>query len=150
MTNIPLSPREALPKIKALLSAGQSCRLVVTGTSMLPFLRHKQDAVLLVPVKQTIRRGDILFYLRGPEVCILHRVHQVLPDGKLLLCGDAQTALEPVHRSQVLASVSHVERSGVLTDCTAPVLRLQVALWQLLHPIRPYLLAILRRLSGIT
>ncbi len=43
------SVQEALPKIQALLQSGQACRLVVTGNSMLPFLRHEKDAVILAP-----------------------------------------------------------------------------------------------------
>ena len=65
MQSRPMPPEQALPRITALLEAGSSCRLVVTGNSMLPFLRHKRDAVILSPLSEPARRGDILFYLRG-------------------------------------------------------------------------------------
>ena len=134
----PISPAEALPRIMAALEAGRPCRLVVTGTSMLHFLRDKKDAVILTPVTAPIKRDDILFYLRSPQLCVLHRVWQVNPDGSLLLCGDGQTALEPVRREQVIARVSHI-----------PVLKVVTALWRRCFPIRPRLLALLRRLSTL-
>lgn len=139
MPDTPISPAAALPRITACLEAGGSCPLVVTGTSMRPFLRHRRDTVLLAPVTGPIRRGDILFYLRAPGVCVLHRVCQVEPDGTLLLCGDAQTALEPVRREQVLARVTHVRRGERTVSVDALPLRLAVGLWMALRPVRPLL-----------
>lgn len=139
------SVQETLPKIQAILHSGASCRLVVTGNSMVPFLRHKKDAVILAPCR-TVRRGDILFYFRSPQVCVLHRVCKVCRDGTLLLCGDAQSRREPVAPRQVIAAVSHVERGGKCVDCRRFSLRAAVWLWQALRPVRPYLLPLLRKL----
>ena len=138
--------QEALPKIQAILQSGQSCRLVVTGSSMLPFLRHKKDAVILAPYQGNAKRGDILFYARAPQVCVLHRVQKVLKDGTLLFCGDAQTALEPVKPEQIIAAVPQIERDGKTVDCSRLSLRTAVWLWQVLLPVRPYLLAGMRKL----
>lgn len=141
------SAREALPKIRLALETAGVCRLTVTGTSMLPFLRDRQDAVLLAPLSRPPRRGDILFYLRGEGTCILHRVHRVRPDGTLVLCGDAQVGLEPVRPEQVVAVATHIERKGRQTPCTAPGLRFRVALWQLLRPVRPWIMALMRKFT---
>ncbi len=145
-----MSPRDALPRMTEILNSGDSFRLMVTGNSMLPFLRHRQDRVILAPVSRPIRRGDILFYLRGPEQCILHRVHTVRPDGTLMMCGDSQVALEPIRAEQVLARVTHVDRKGVQIPCSCLSLRLVWGLWRYLRPVRPYLLAILRKLHLVT
>ena len=136
--------REALPKIRVALETAGVCRLTVTGTSMTPFLRDGRDAVLLVPFDRPAKRGDILFYRRGSSTCILHRVHRVCPDGRLELCGDAQVGLEPVEQSQIVALVSRVIRDGRQISCDAPGLRLAVGLWQILRPVRPWLLALMR------
>lgn len=149
MESSSISPQEALPRITAILAQGRSCRLVVTGNSMLPLLHDKRDAVILAPVTEEIKRDDILFYLRSPNVCILHRVWRVQPDGSLLLCGDAQTGLEPVSPDQVLAGVSHIERHNKLISCKSPALRLWTTVWRWLYPIRPYVLALLRRFHQI-
>ena len=114
-----LLPRDALPHMKEILNGGGSFRLAVTGNSMLPFLRHGRDGVILAPVSRPVRPGDILFYLRGPENCILHRVYHIRPDGVLIMCGDAQMGLEPIRREQVLALATHVERSGRTIPCSS-------------------------------
>ena len=149
MSSVPQSPQQALPRMTELLQQGASCRLVVTGRSMLPLLRDQQDAVILTPLAGAFRRGDILFYLRGVNTPILHRVVRVCPDGTLLMCGDAQTGLEPIHPSQVLARVSHVERGGRLIPCDSLAERLRAGLWQALYPVRPRALGVLKRLGKL-
>ena len=149
MQSRPMSPEQALPRLTALLDAGLSCRLVVTGNSMLPFLRHKRDAVILSPLSGPAHRGDILFYLRGNAVPILHRVCAVRPDGWLLMCGDAQVGLEPVSPDRVLARVTQIDKNGTLSDPTTPLSRLKAELWIMLRPVRPYILAVLRRLGKL-
>lgn len=139
METTTLSPAEALPRICRELAEGRACRLVVTGSSMLPLLRHKKDAVILSAPERTLHRGDILFYLRGENVCVLHRVHRVEADGTLLMCGDAQTALEPIRPEQIIAQVTAVERSGKRMECSALSWRMVSAIWQAMRPLRPTL-----------
>ena len=149
MVRKPMTVEEALPQMLGILSQGESFRLLVTGTSMLPFLRDRQDSVILSPAPRSIRKGDILFYRRSVNICVLHRVHRIIGDGTLLLCGDAQTRLETVHPDQIVGIVSAIERNGVNISCDHRFWRALVALWQLLFPLRPYVLAALRRLHII-
>lgn len=140
---IPRGP--ALSRLIARLEEGVPCRLVVTGDSMLPFLRHGQDAVILVPLSGSIRRGELLFYLRAPGIPVLHRVCAIRSDGSLFMCGDAQTTPESISPTQVLARVTMIDKHGVLTDCSAPISRLKARIWIALRPLRPCILAVLRR-----
>ena len=142
----PISPEQAIPRMRALLEEGIPCHLTVTGDSMRPFLRHQRDGVILTPVSGEICRGDILFYLRAPNAPILHRVHRVEGE-QLIMCGDAQTGLEPIARAQVLGIVSHIKREGKVIPCDHRRLRLSVAVWMCLRPVRPYLLALLNKLT---
>ena len=141
-----LQTAEALEKIRADLAAGRPCHLVVTGGSMVPFLRHKKSAVVLTSPTPPYRRGDILLYLRRSDWCILHRVVRVQKDGTLVMCGDAQTALEIIRPEQVVAQVSHVRHGAKITDCGAWHLRTAVALWMALRFVRRPLLAVMVRL----
>ena len=142
-----MTPEQALPKITAILAHGGRCRLVITGTSMLPFLRHLQDAVILAPLSGPVRRGDILFYLRAGGQPILHRVIKVCDDGTLLLCGDAQVAPEPVSPVQIIGRAEQIQRSEKQYSISSPAMRLGAELWMLLRPVRPYILAAARRLG---
>ena len=134
------SPQEALPRIKALLAEGKSCRLVVTGNSMLPFLRHGSDAVIITAFTPPVRKNEILFYCRADGRCVLHRVHRFTTDRIPLLCGDAQSALEPIDPAQIVARVTHIEKNGRIKSCRAIGLRLRVWVWQRLRRFRPRLL----------
>ena len=138
---------EALEKIRADLAAGRSSHLVVTGGSMVPFLRHKKSAVVLTAPTPPYRRGDILLYLRRADWCILHRVVRVKVDGTLVMCGDAQTALEVIRPEQVVAQVSHVRHGTKITACGAWHLRTAVAVWMALRIVRRPLLAVMVRAS---
>ena len=147
MVHNPLPPAQALPRMRELLDRGRVCRLTVTGRSMYPFLRDTRDAVTLAKPDGPFRRGDILFYLRSPDFPILHRVHRVLPDGTLLLCGDAQRVMERVAPPQVMARVTHIVRDERIIPCTDRGYRLLVSLWMALFPLRRYILGVMRRLS---
>ena len=132
--------REALPRIQAVLQAGGSCAVTVTGTSMVPLLRHGKDQVLISPLSRPVRRGDVLFYVRDNGRCILHRAVRTGPDGSITVCGDAQTQLEQIRPGQILGVVTRVRRKGREFPVTSPVWRAVSGLWMLLRPLRPGLL----------
>ena len=136
-----LSPREALPRIRAILDAGGTCVVTVTGTSMVPLLRHGKDQVLLAPLTGPVRRGDVVFYVRPNGQCILHRVIRVLPQGDAVFLGDAQTAQERVSACQFVGIVTHIRRNGREFPVTCRKWRLVSGIWMFLRPIRPALLA---------
>lgn len=134
------STRDALPRIRAALADGRPCQLTVTGSSMWPFLRSRKDTVILVPADRDPIPGDILFYLRHEDFCVLHRVIRREKDGLLTLCGDAQTHLERIRSEQIIALVSHVRRGPRLISCRAFPWRFFSTLWVWLLPVRRPLL----------
>lgn len=144
-----LSPREALPRIRAILDAGGTCVVTVTGTSMVPLLRHGKDQVLLAPLTGPVRRGDIVFYTRPTGQCVLHRVVRVLPQGGAVFLGDAQTVRELVSPGQFVGIVTRIRRSGREFPVTSLRWRLVSGIWMCLRPIRPALLACIGRLASI-
>lgn len=96
---------EEEPKIEAL-------PLIVSGSSMTPFLIHGRDTVYLSRLTRPVRRGDILLYRRRNGSYVLHRVWKVCPDSYTMV-GDAQTVLEPgIQDDQIIAIVTAVERKG--------------------------------------
>ncbi len=134
------SPSEALPRIEALLHAGKNCRLIVTGNSMLPFLHNGRDAVILTAFTAPVRKNEILFYYRNDDSCVLHRVYGFTKTGLPLLCGDAQSALEPIDPNRIIARVSYIDKNGKIKSCRSLGLRLTVWLWQRLRFCRSSLL----------
>ena len=100
-------------RLTPLLRAGAEVPLVVTGSSMVPFLRDRRDKVYLKsPDFVPVRTGDILFFKRDSGQWILHRLHHFTSDGLMVINGDGQTWFETIRPDQVLGVVVKISRSG--------------------------------------
>lgn len=131
---------EAIPQILHNLQNNQPCRLWITGTSMVPFLRSEKDAVILKPFEGHVQSGDLLLYQRENGQCVLHRVHKKNPCGSYLVCGDNQVHRELVSPSQILASVAQIQRGSKQFPQSHWLWRALGRFWILLFPLRPILL----------
>ena len=107
-----LPPELLMDQLLGLLEDTESVPLVISGSSMIPFLVHGRDTVYLSKVAHPLKKGDMILYRRDNGAYILHRIYRV--DGETYtLVGDAQTQLEPgVRQDQVLAVVNTVCRKG--------------------------------------
>ena len=107
-----LPPEVLMDQLLGLLEDTESVPLVISGSSMTPFLVHGRDTVYLSKVAHPLKKGDMILYRRDNGAYILHRIYRV--DGETYtLIGDAQTQLEPgVRQDQVLAVVNAVCRKG--------------------------------------
>ena len=109
-----LAAEALMPKILALLEVSDAVPLVVTGNSMVPFLKDQRDTVYLSKPVQPLKRGDIIFYRRDNGQYILHRICKI-KDGRYFLVGDAQHGVEPnIRPDQIIALVNAVRRKGKL------------------------------------
>lgn len=98
--------------LRDLVNEGQECRLLISGSSMAPFLVHERDSILFSKPDRELRRGDMVFYQRDNGQYVMHRILKVKPEG-LYIIGDAQTEVErPVKPEQVFALVTKVNRKG--------------------------------------
>lgn len=140
-----LDPGEVEGRLLPILESGGEVPLRVTGTSMVPFLRHQRDTVYLrSPALCPPRTGDILFFRRQDGTWVLHRLFRPLRDGRLLINGDAQTWFETIRPDQIAGVVVKLRRDG---GPVRPARRRgALALWRLwraLLPVRPTLLRLL-------
>ena len=112
-----VAPEILLEEYRNLLAGDdqiEALPLVVTGSSMTPFLVGGRDRVFLSRLTRPAQPGDILLYRRRSGAYVLHRVFRV-EDGMLTMVGDAQQDLEPgIAPEQVIALVNRVERKGKL------------------------------------
>lgn len=110
-----MQPEVLLEEYRRLLREDPSIDalpLVISGSSMNPFLAHGRDTVYLSRLTRPVRRGDMLLYRRENGYYVLHRVFKAGPES-LTMIGDAQTVLEPgIQPEQVIAIVTRVERKG--------------------------------------
>ena len=98
--------------LRDLVNEGKECRLLISGSSMAPFLVHERDSIIFSKPDRELRRGDMVFYQRDNGQFVMHRILHVKPEG-LYIIGDAQTEVEgPVKSEQVFALVTKVNRKG--------------------------------------
>ena len=99
-----------MPEYEALLREGAELPLVISGESMLPFLRPGRDTVYLKQPEGALQAGDIAFFRRPNGAYVLHRVQRAEP-GLYWFLGDAQTRVEgPLPAQCVFAYVTAVRR----------------------------------------
>lgn len=148
----PLSADELLAHLEAHLENGLPFALTVTGVSMVPFLRHGRDSVLLVsPDRRRARRGEILFYRRPDGSLILHRCLKIYKDGSFLLNGDSQRWRERQSADALLAVAETICRDRKRISCDTLPYRILAGIWMRCRPFRPIIfrsVALVRRLLG--
>lgn len=119
-----------------ILASGALFPLMVTGYSMIPFLKEERDTVYLQKTNR-FYKGQIVFFRRTSNEFILHRIRKIYPDGTLLVNGDAQSWCEVIGQEQVLAEVLYISRNGRRIDPQSAQFRLLEALWYPTKPLRP-------------
>lgn len=107
-----LPPEELIPQLLELLNEVESVPLVITGSSMTPFLGDRRDTVYLSKITRPLKKGDMVLYRRSSGQFVLHRICRVRGETYDLV-GDAQTRIESgLRRDQMLAIVRTVLRKG--------------------------------------
>lgn len=115
-----MDTRAYVGMLKELVEQGREVRMVISGSSMAPFLIHGRDSIFFRAPERELRKGDIVFYERPGGQFVVHRICRVHADGYDII-GDAQTEIEHhVQRKQIFARVTKVERKGKY--CTGNVL----------------------------
>ena len=103
---------EYVSMLRELTEEGKEVSMLVSGSSMSPFLAHARDTVCFKKPDRELRRGDIVFYQRLSGQYVMHHICRVKEDGYYIV-GDAQTEIEgPVLGSQIFAIITKVKRKG--------------------------------------
>ncbi len=119
-----------------VLRAGGCVPLIVTGSSMLPFLRSGRDTVWLCQCDESsFRRGKILLFRSGGGKLVLHRIRKRLCGQRLLMNGDAQKSCEVIDSTQAIAAVKWLTWRGRRFSADSFPVRIRDALW---YPTRPF------------
>lgn len=124
---------ELMPVVQAALERGQHVRMAVTGSSMMPFLRH-HDTVELVPLTDLPRLGDVVLVRKPSGPYVLHRVVRVVGNSYHLR-GDALACEEgPLTLANALGRVVVAERHGRRWSLDRGATRALNWLWRAVHP----------------
>lgn len=129
-----------------VVQTGETVPLVITGSSMTPFLAPGRDAVYLSNVSRPLKKGDMILYRRNSGAYVLHRILRV-EEGTYALVGDAQTDIEQgIRPDQVLALVTAVRRKGKLLEPGCFWWDFFEKIWIRMIPLRPIAAGLYRRI----
>lgn len=142
-------PMEELIKVVRLqLETAGRANLTVTGCSMLPMLRQYRDSVILAPVRDNLKPGDIALFRRESGQYVLHRVISVATNG-YRFCGDNQAETEMVTQQQLTAVVVGYIKNG--KEYSGNSIGERIYRWCQVHlfGLRKYYIALRRRLGRL-
>lgn len=132
-----IEPEALMEQLPQLLQEAESVPLIISGSSMSPFLIHGRDTVYLSKVTEPLKKGDMILYRRRSGAYILHRIYRVRDDVYDLV-GDGQWGIEPgIRPEQILAVVKTVRRKGKLLRPGSLQWEFFEHLWLDLLPLRP-------------
>jgi signal peptidase I len=139
---------ELMPVIIAALERGQSVRLTVSGSSMLPFIRGG-DVVEIEGVHSPPRLVDVVL-ARFPEgTFVVHRVVRIEGD-TFFVRGDAQRRSEgPIMLCDILGKVTVCRRGPRERVLGRGIRHLVELAWIHSHPLGSWLLDISIRIMGV-
>ena len=135
------TPEDLKQLLPDVLEDGAVLPLVVSGSSMAPFLAHGRDTVYLSKITQPIKRGDVVLYRRNNGDLVLHRVCRLSKNG-FSMVGDAQDVIESgIEPEQLLAVARAVRRKGKLLTQDSCHWKFYEQIWLRVIPWRKKLIA---------
>lgn len=128
-----------MPVLREILSEGREVSLVITGSSMAPFLIHGRDEILIAPPEGAWKKGDMAFFQRDNGQYIMHRICRVDRDGTCFLIGDAQQVIEgPIRPDQIFGKIVSVKRKGTWIGPGNFWWEFFEHIWLNIIPLRPF------------
>ena len=128
-----------IPEYRKMMEEGLEVPLLVSGSSMSPFIIHQRDRILLRRIDSPLRRGDMAMFQREDGTYVMHRICRIR-GGEYYFVGDAQTEVEgPVRRDRIFAVVTAVQRKGVWQKPGMFWWEFFRTVWLWLRPVRPWL-----------
>lgn len=144
MQRLRLPNNVLLSEVENLLRNGVNVTLKVKGNSMLPFIVGNRDSVVLFAARH-LQKGDMVLARLGDSRYVLHRIIHI-HENKVTLMGDGNLkGVEYCHKSNISGKVIKIVRNGRYIDTDSRMERYKGTLWELLRPVRRYMLAIYRR-----
>ncbi len=137
-----------LDDVATMVASGERVVLLTKGQSMLPFIVGGRDSVELRKMNGEICVGDILLAkIPNPTRYVIHRAIKI-EDDIVTLMGDGNiTGTEQCTKGDVAAHISAIIKPHKTIDPNTEKERRLAKIWQILKPIRRYLLFIYRRIE---
>ena len=131
-----VSVRDITPVIEQLINDGSDINITVTGTSMFPMLRSREDSVVITKAPGVLKKYDLPLYKRDNGEYILHRIIKRKPDC-YFMNGDNQYFVEKgITQNQIVGIVKGFYRKGKYFEVTHTGYRIYCRFWVAIRPFR--------------
>lgn len=135
-----------IPELARLLAEGKEVRFTPSGVSMRPFIEGDKDSVIIAPLPDELKRGDILLArvtTSEQPTYVLHRLIRIENHQSsiiYILQGDGNlTGEETCRREDIIGRVVTIQMPSGRNKCLT-----RGRLWYHLRPLRKWLLKIYR------
>ena len=110
------SMKDLEPLIREAMEKNFTFTMMPKGTSMLPLIREGLDSVILSPLPEEIKAGDVILYKRENGQFVLHRVMKVT-HGSYIMCGDNQVIFEKgiLRRNMIALATGMIRENKEIT-----------------------------------
>lgn len=140
--------REYISMLRGLVEEGKEVSMLITGSSMTPFLFHEKDTIYFGKPNRPLKQGDMVFFQREDGRFVMHRIWKIKNDGYYIV-GDAQTEIEgPVKEEQIFALITKVHRRGKWIGPGNFWWEFFEHVWIRVIPLRPYISKLYCILTG--
>ena len=72
-----------IPVLRDLVEDGKEVSMLISGSSMNPFLIHQRDYILMKKPDRELKAGDMVFFQRRNGAYVMHRIHHINKNGEL-------------------------------------------------------------------
>ena len=136
-------------EVKAQLDQGKKVKIRVRGSSMLPFLRDNDEALLIPPTTDKIKKGTPIIADTEELGIVLHRIYNI-EDNRITLLGDGNTnQFEHTTIDKIIAIVSHFYRGKHTLRTDSLTMQIAGRIWMAAHPWRRYIVLLLWKLKHL-
>ena len=115
--------KEYISMLRTLIEEGKQVSMIISGSSMAPFLIHARDHICLKSPSGELRKGDMVFYQRSNGEYVMHRIYNVKNEEYYLWSGVAETqaSLCAIHPDRRLRLPDAYLTGQRLQQCHSPV-----------------------------
>ena len=119
------------------------------GYSMMPLIRQHRDLIeIRKKGSERCKKYDVVLYKRGDKY-ILHRILEVLPEGRYVIAGDNNTFLEKdITDEHIIGVMTKVIRDGKQVTMDDKMYQAYVHMWCDFYPVRAGVLKVKRKVRS--
>ena len=136
-------------EVQAQIRQGKKVKIRVRGNSMLPFIRNNDEALLIPPTPEHIKKGTPVVAQTDELGIVLHRIYH-MKGNRITLLGDGNVnQFEHTSPDRIIATVSHYYRGKHTLKLDSWYMYLIGRLWMAAHPWRRKVLTLAWRIKGV-